>query len=159
MKSHIVLFKLCKGNHQKQSKISDVSFSIEFRFETKIGCFVTRLCTFAHSCSSKYFLNLQIHLSIVERTTHSHIQRYFCHKHDAHERICLSIFFSQHYCNSCSLFILFNSHITVTFIILYFCLEFYFPIVDIITNHLHLTFLCSRKTNKNCCDKNVKTPL
>ena len=31
------------------SKIFDVSFSIEFCFETKIGCFVTRLCTFARS--------------------------------------------------------------------------------------------------------------
>ena len=35
LKSRIVLFKLCKENHRVQSKISDVSFSIEFRFETK----------------------------------------------------------------------------------------------------------------------------
>ena len=42
--------------------------------------------------------------SVVERTPHSHIQRYFCHKHDAHELICLSIFFCQYYCNS-SLFL------------------------------------------------------
>ena len=45
--------------------------------------------------------------SIVERTPHSHIQRYFCHKHDADKRICLSISFCQHYCKSCS-FLLFH---------------------------------------------------
>ena len=32
--------------NRAQSKISDVSFSIEFCFETKVGCFFTRLCTF-----------------------------------------------------------------------------------------------------------------
>ena len=45
--------------------------------------------------------------AIVEMTPHSHIQRYFCHKPNANERIFLSIFFSQHYCNSCS-FLLFH---------------------------------------------------
>ena len=35
LKSFIVLFKLCKENHRVQPKMLDVSFSIEFRFETK----------------------------------------------------------------------------------------------------------------------------
>ena len=51
----IVLFKLYKGNHRVQSKISEVSFSIEFRFETIVGCFVTilHICTqlFVHTFS------------------------------------------------------------------------------------------------------------
>ena len=46
-------------------------------------------------------------ISIVERALHAQIQRYFCHKHDAHKRICLSVFFCQYYCNSCS-FLLFH---------------------------------------------------
>ena len=84
-----MLFKFCKENHRGQSKSFDVSFSIEFSFETKIGCFVTRICTFAHS----YFSTCNDTRSTVERAPHSHIQRYFGHKHDPHERICLSIFF------------------------------------------------------------------
>ena len=50
-----------------QSKISDVSFSIEFRFVTKIGCFVTRLCLFAHKYSSIHFLSLQWHQIYCEK--------------------------------------------------------------------------------------------
>ena len=124
LKSRTVLLKLCKENNRVQSKILDVFFSIEFRFETKIGCFVTRLYTFAHSYSSKYFLNLQWHLSIVGRTTHSHIQRYFCHKHDAHERIRLSILFCQYYCNSFSfllsfIFIIFINRSNNSFVCFY----------------------------------------
>ena len=44
--------------------------------------------------------------SIVERASHSHIQRYLFRKHDAQKRICLSIHFCQQYCNSSS-FLLF----------------------------------------------------
>ena len=36
-------------------------------------------------------------------------------------------------------------------------LQFYSPIVDIIVNHLYLLFLCLRKTNTKCFDKNEKT--
>ena len=50
-----------------QSKISDVSFSIEFRFVTKIGCFVTRLCIFAHKYSSIHFFSLQWHQIYCEK--------------------------------------------------------------------------------------------
>ena len=46
MKSPIVLLKLCKENHRVQSKILNVSFSTDFRFETKIGYFVTKVCTY-----------------------------------------------------------------------------------------------------------------
>ena len=35
LKKLIVLLKLCKENHPVQPKMLDVSFSIEFRFETK----------------------------------------------------------------------------------------------------------------------------
>ena len=72
-------------------KFLDVLFSIECPFETEIGYFVTRLRTFPHNYSSTHFCILQWN-HIVERTPHSHIQRYVCHKHDAHERICLPIF-------------------------------------------------------------------
>ena len=54
-------------------------------------------------------------ISIMESTPNSHIQHYFCHRHDAKERIYLCILFSQHCCNSCS-FLLFPS----------FCFEYYF---------------------------------
>ena len=94
LESRKVRFNLYKENHQLQSKIPDVSFSIEFCFETKIG-FVTRLCSFPHSYLSTYFLNLNDTIYIVARTPNSHMQRYFCHKHDAHNRNCLSILFCQ----------------------------------------------------------------
>ena len=83
------------------------------------------------------FLTYNDTRSIVERTSHSHILRYFCHRHDAHERIYLSIFFCQDYYNSCS-FLLFH--------FLLFC----------IVSHLYLIFLRSRKTNTKCCHKNEK---
>ena len=41
MESCIVQIKLCEENHRVQSKI----FSMEFRFETKLCCFVTRYVT------------------------------------------------------------------------------------------------------------------
>ena len=100
LKSRIVLFKICKENHRVQSIISDVSFSIEFRLQNRLFCRKTLyVCTFARPHIFSTYNDIR---SIVERTPHSHIQRYFCHQHDAHERICLSIFFCQHYCNSCS---------------------------------------------------------
>ena len=97
-----VLFKLCKENHRAQLKILDAFFSSEFCFETKIGCFFTRLCLFHIAIRSYIFTIYNDIRSIVERTPHSHIQCYFCHKLDSNERIYLSIFFCQYYCNSCS---------------------------------------------------------
>ena len=70
-----------------QSKISDVSFSIDFCFETKLDSFFTRRCTFHIAIFPHIFLIYIDTRSIVERTPHSQIQHYFCHKHDAHERI------------------------------------------------------------------------
>ena len=81
--------------------------------------------------------------SIVERTPHSHIQRYFCRKNDAHERICLPIFFCKHYCNSCS------------FLLFYFYFKFYYTILNVIANHLCLLLLHLCNTNTKC-DKNEK---
>ena len=88
------------------SNILDVLFLIEFCFETERGCFFTRLCTFHIAIRPHIFPIHNDTRSIMERTPHSRIQHYFSHKHDAHERICLSKLFSQHYCNSCS-FLLF----------------------------------------------------
>ena len=127
-----------------QSKISDVSFSNEFRFETRL----TRLCTFHIAIRPHISWTCNDTRSKVERTPHSHIKRYFCHTHDAHERICLSIFFAQHYCTCCSV---------LFYYFIFFCSEFYFPIVDIV-NHLCLLLLRSLKTNTKCCDKNEKNP-
>ena len=67
--------------------------------------FFTRLCAFHIALCPHIFPIYNDTRSIVERTPNSPIQRYFCHKRDAHERICLPIFFSQHYCNSCSLWL------------------------------------------------------
>ena len=40
---------------------------------------------------------------------------------------------------------------------IFFWFELYFPIVDIIVNHLHLLFLRSSETNTKCYDK-TKNP-
>ena len=80
--------------------------------------------------------------SIVERTSHSHIQHYFCRKHDVHERICLSIFFCKRYCNSCS------------FLLFCFYFKFYYPILNVIANHLYLLLLHLCNTNTKC-DKKI----
>ena len=130
-----------KKNHRVPSKISDVFFSVEFRSETKIGCFFLQVAIHPH-----IFPIYNDNKSIVERTPHSHIQRYFSLTHDPHKGIFLSILFCQHYCNYCS-FLLFH----------FFFFKFFFPIVDIIVNHLYLLFLGSRKTNTKC-DKNEKIP-
>ena len=47
--------------------------------------------------------------------------------------------------------------IPVHFYYFIFCFKFYYPIVNIIVNHLYLVFLRSRKTNTKCCDKHEKT--
>ena len=48
--------------------------------------------------------------------------------------------------------------IPVRFYYFIFSFKFYYPLVDIIVNHLYLLFLRSRKTNTKCCDKNEKNP-
>ena len=77
---------------------------------------------------------------ITERSPHSQISHYFCHKHAAHERIQLSTFFCQHCCNPGSFFAL-NS-------IIYFRYHR--------QSHLR-TFLRSRKPTQNIVEKNEKT--
>ena len=115
LKSSIVLFKLCKENHRMQSRISDVFFLIEFHFEPIKQ--VVLLQDFEHlhiAIRPHIFSTYNDIRGIVERTPHSHIQRCFCRKslfstqwkHDVHELIFLFIFFCQHYCISCSFFII-----------------------------------------------------
>ena len=58
-KSPIVQIKHSKESQRVLSKILVLVFSMEFRFETKVGCFVTRYTAFAHGYSSTHFLNLQ----------------------------------------------------------------------------------------------------
>ena len=50
-----------------------------------------------------------------------------------------------------------NTVYPVHFYYFIFCFIFYYPIVDIIVNHLYLLFFHSRKTNEKYCDKNEKT--
>ena len=57
-----------------------------------------------------------------------------------------------------------SSLLNITVIPVHFCYfifrsKFYFPIVDIIVNHLYLLSLHLRKTNTKCCDKNEKNPV
>ena len=96
--------KIAKCSQNFWTFLFRLSFVLRQKFVVdKKGCFVTRLCTFAHSYLSTYFPNIQWHHYYCGKdSTFSVIQRYFCHKHDTHEHICLSIFFSQYYCNSCS---------------------------------------------------------
>ena len=46
--------------------------------------------------------------------------------------------------------------IPVHFYYFIFCFKFYYPIVNIIVNHLYLVFLRLRKANTKCSDKNEK---
>ena len=55
-------------------------------------------------------------------------------------------------------FVNINVIIPVHFYYFMFCFRFYFPIVNIIVSRLYLLFLCLRKTNTKCCDKNEKNP-
>ena len=50
-----------------------------------------------------------------------------------------------------------NTVYSIHFYYFIFCFVFYYPIVDIIVNHLYLLFFHSRKTNEKYCDKNEKT--
>ena len=119
-----------------------VSFSIEFRFETKIDCFVTRIYTFVLTFSefimTPYLLwkELHIHISSVIFVISMMLMNIF---------VCPYSFLDR----------------TVIPLHLYhfiFCFEFYYPIVDIILSHLYLLFLRSRKTSTKPCDKNAKSP-
>ena len=148
LKNRVVQIKLCKENHRVQSKISNVAFSMESRFQIKVCCFVIRLCTFAHSYSTKNFLILNNTRFIAGRSPHSHIQRFFFfffffHKHDAHECIYLSIFLST-LLNSCS------------FLLFHVFLKFFYPFVDINVKNLYILFLRARKTSTKCCNKYEK---
>ena len=100
-----------------QSKISDVSFSIEFRFETKIGCFVTRLCAFAHSYSFT-FSQITMAPDLLWKEPHIHISSVI---------FVLSIMLMN-------VFICPYSFVNITVIPVHsyyfiFCFKLYFPIV------------------------------
>ena len=83
MESRIVQIKLCKENHRVRSRILKLAFSMEFLFKTKLGRFITRSCALRHIaiCPNIFWTYNDVRF-IVERFPHSHIQRYFCHKHD-----------------------------------------------------------------------------
>ena len=101
--------------------------------------FATWLWTFVHLYSSIHFLNLNDNRFREEGSQYSHIQRYFCYKHDVHNRILTFHTFGQNYCNSC-LFLLFQ-----------FFLKFYYPVGYIIVNHFYIVFarLREAKWTKN----------
>ena len=64
LKSLFVRAFLYFANDRVQSKMLDVSFFNRVSFWDKIGCFVTRLCRFAHlyiCYSPTHFINLQQH--------------------------------------------------------------------------------------------------
>ena len=144
LKSRIALFKLCKENDRVQSKISDISFSIEFRFETKIGGFVTRLCAFAHSYSYT-FSQITMAPDLLWKGPHIPISSVI---------FVLSIMLMNVFV--CPYSFVNITVIPVHFCYFIFCFKLYFPIVDIIVNHFYLLFTRSRKTNRKCCDKNEK---
>ena len=58
-------------------------FLFEFRFKTKIVLFSYKTL-YTGTYSSTHFSTQNGTRFVVERTPHSHIQRYFCHKHDAY---------------------------------------------------------------------------
>ena len=124
-----------------QSKPSDVFFSIEFRFETKIGCFIARLRTFAHSYSSTHFLNLQWH-------------QIYCGKNPIFviSMMLMNVFV-------CPYSFVNSTVIPVHFYYLFFFFKFYYPSVDIIVNHLYLLFLARVKPIQNVVTKMKRNPL
>ena len=121
-------------------KISDFSFSMEFRFETKIACFVTILCTqlFIHT-----FSQLTMTSDLLGKGPHIHISSIIF----VVSMMLMNVFNSPY-------FIVNITVIPVHFYSFIFCFKFYNPIVDIIVNNLYADFLCSRKTG----NKNGKTP-
>ena len=66
---------------------------MELRFETKVGCFVSKLNTLHIVICPHIFSTCNDTRFIVERSQDSYIQRYIWHEHEAHERIYLSIIF------------------------------------------------------------------
>ena len=114
---------------------------MEFRFETKIGCFVTRICTFAHSYSLTHFTNIQDTRFIVERSPHSHLQRYIF------KSVMLMNVFNSPY------FFVNIPVIPVHFNYFIFCFKFYYPNVDIIVNHLYHFFSVCVKPMQNVVKK------
>ena len=115
---------------------------MEFRFETKIGCFVTRICTFARSYSSTYFLNIQRHQIYCGRFPHSHVQCYVFIS-----IMLMNVFNSPYYFINIPV-------IPVHFYYFIFYFRFYYSIVDIV-NHLYF-FSVRVKPMQNVVTKRKK---
>ena len=128
-----VLFKLCEENHRVQSKISDVSLSIEFHFETRLQLFVYTFSQFTMT-PDLFRKGHHIHISSVIFVISMMLMNVFV----------------------CPYYFLNITVIPVCFYYFNFCFIFYYPIVDIIVNHLYLLFFRSRKTNTKCFHKNEK---
>ena len=122
-----------------QSKISDVSFSIEFRFETKIGCFVTRLCAFAHSYSFT-FSQITMAPDLLWKEPHIHISSVIF----VISMMLMNVFVCP--------------YSSLNVIPVHFYYFIFFSLSSINVNHLYLLFLPPDKTNTKCCEKNEKCP-
>ena len=86
LETRIAEIRPCKENHRVRSKILELAFSMKFLFKTKLGCFITRSCALHIVICPDIFWTYIHTRFIVERFPHSHIQRYFCNKHDTHKR-------------------------------------------------------------------------
>ena len=113
--------KLWKENYRVQSKI--FLFSTKFPFETKIRCFVTRLCTFAHS-----YLPTP---DLLRKGPHIHVFS-----------IIFIVILSM---SSWTYFFVDITVVPVHFYYFIFCFKLYYPIVDFIFNHLYVLSLFKDK--------------
>ena len=88
LKSWIVQIKLCKKITEDNKMFWTFPFQWNFVLRRKQ---VVLLQNLLHlhivSYSSTHFFNLNDTRFILQRSSYSHIQRYFCHKHDPHGRI------------------------------------------------------------------------
>ena len=121
---------------------------MEFRFETKI-CFVKTLFTLAHSYSSTYFFQLTATPDLLLKHSLVHIYK-------ASIIFVISMLLRNAF-NTPHIFV----NVTVIpvhtyYFIFYF--KFYYPIVDIIVNHIYALFLRSRKPIQNVVTKIEKNP-
>ena len=113
---------------------------MEFRFETKIACFVI-ICTFAHHTFSQHTMTP----NFLWKGPHIPISSVIC----VISMMLMTVFNSSYFSVNISV-------IPIHFYYFIFCFKFYYPIVDTSPATLYLLFLCLRKANGKYCNRKEK---
>ena len=122
-----------------QSNVSNDSFSMAFRFKSKIGCFVRKLCTFAHG---QTFSQLTMTSDLLWKRRNFHISSIIFVI-----SVKLWVYLTLHtFCQYCY---------SSSSIILFLCFKFYYAIVDIIVTFTYFSSVCIKPV-KNVLTKTKK---